>query len=139
MGLNDPNIYQCIHYGPPESIEAYLQETGHCGRDRTPSSAVLYYSSKHVSGTSEVSDSMKGYCGNDGYCRRKLLLTEFAPSASIECPSPIHRCCDVCKRECDCEGCSTSRSESSEPLQDQTVSVAESQAVKPDKQLQLEK
>lgn len=43
MGLNCPDIQMAIHWGPPDSIETYLQEMGRAGRDGKPSRAVLYY------------------------------------------------------------------------------------------------
>ena len=77
MGLDAPNVRQVIHWGPSDSVESYLQESGRAGRDGDSSTAILYYDKKDVSTTSSISDTMKVYCGNTGYCRRKLLLKEF--------------------------------------------------------------
>ena len=73
MGLDAPNVENIIHYGPSDSVEAYIQETGRCGRDGRDSSATLYYRKRDIVTTS-VSDSMKLYCGNTGFCRRRLLM-----------------------------------------------------------------
>ncbi len=138
MGLDAPNIYRCIHYGPSESIEAYLQETGRCGRDGCESLAVLYFSCKDVSASSDVQDSMRGYCGNIGYCRRKFLMREFSPSSDIECPLPPHNCCDICERECNCEDCCGRISSEQSPAAKQLRVEVSSQPVSTDKQLRLE-
>lgn len=43
MGVDCPDIHQVIHYGPPSSIEEYVQETGRAGRDGLQSKAVMLY------------------------------------------------------------------------------------------------
>ena len=43
MGLDAPNVYRIIHYGPSDSIEAYLQDSGRCGCDGSDSSTTLYF------------------------------------------------------------------------------------------------
>lgn len=72
MGLDAPNIRQVIHWGPSDSTESYLQESGRAGRDRESATAILYYDKKDVSTVSTISDTMKLYCGNTGYCRRNF-------------------------------------------------------------------
>ena len=107
MGLNAPNVGRIIHYGPSDTIEAYIQETGRCGRDGCDSLATLFYRKRDIAGNSLVSDEMKHYCRNTGFCRRKLLMQVFNSTDEIEIPSPVHRCCDVCEKECLCTTCST--------------------------------
>ena len=43
MGLDCPNIRGIIHWGPQDSMEEYLQETGMAGRDGLSSKAILFY------------------------------------------------------------------------------------------------
>ena len=46
MGLDCLNIQRVYHWGPPEDVELYLQETGRAGRDGRPARAVLYHGGK---------------------------------------------------------------------------------------------
>ena len=41
MGIDCPDIHQIIHWGPPCSLEQYLQEIGRAGRDGNLSEAIL--------------------------------------------------------------------------------------------------
>ena len=42
MGLDAPNVRQVIHWGPSDSVESYLQESGRAGRDGDSATAILY-------------------------------------------------------------------------------------------------
>ncbi len=145
MGLDAPDIHQSIHWGPSESIQAFVQESGRCGRDGMDS--VLYFRKSDVSKGSRISDTMKLYCRNSGFCRRKLLMKEFAAPDTVICPEPIHKCCDICQRECMCTECrpnlSFTESEMSEIIeQDDTLTTCPSspvQEVKKGKNTQLHK
>lgn len=79
MGLDCRNIRHVIHWGPPNDIESYVQESGraaarvywmHCGtRLMEPvycdifiyKGEMLYYSNKDIS-SRIVSDQMSDYC-----------------------------------------------------------------------------
>ncbi len=45
MGIDKSNVRAVIHFDPPQSLEAYLQESGRAGRDRRPAYAVLLHAS----------------------------------------------------------------------------------------------
>ena len=99
MGLDFPNIRYVINYGPPNTIEQYVQQCGRAGRDRLPSVALLYYYNKQLRTADE---KMMNYVKNASLCRRLLLLQEFGWSIDIEI-DPKHNCCDVCGQSCACD------------------------------------
>ena len=61
MGLDCPNIRHVIHFGAPETIEDYIQQTGRAGRDGDACFATLHYG-KGLSKT--VNKDMQLYCSN---------------------------------------------------------------------------
>ena len=46
MGLDSPNVRYVIHWGPPNDIKLYVQETGRGGRDGKPVVCTLFYQRK---------------------------------------------------------------------------------------------
>ena len=104
MGLDSPNIRKIIHWGPPTDTELYVQETG---RDGNYSKAILYYSSRDISKSSHVQESMKAFCLNTTECRRSMLMNQFEQSPSFERPKVLHLCCDICMQVCKCHDCET--------------------------------
>ena len=77
MGLDCPYVRRIIHWGSPNDVETYMQETGRAGRDGLPSTAELFIAVKESS-SRHADYRMKEY-GKlaDGACRRKFLLKEF--------------------------------------------------------------
>ena len=102
MGVNAPNIHCSIHWGCSNSIDAYVQESGRCGRDGELSYAILYYpywqlSRKKMDGSHVISEEMRIYCNNKSVCHWKLLMSAFEDTPHFDQPAPIHQCCDVLK------------------------------------------
>ena len=61
--------YKVIHFGPPQSIEAYLEESGRCGREGEQSDALLLYNGINA----RVADAdMKSYIKSTT-CQRQFL------------------------------------------------------------------
>ena len=105
MGLDCPNIQRVYHWGPPEDVELYLQETGCAGRDGKPARAVLYHGGKGFIAR-HIAENMKEYCTNKERCRREMLLKHFDGTLGKDCNLSLCKCCDVCERICKCTQCS---------------------------------
>lgn len=99
MGVNCQGVTRIIHFGPSKSVQAYIQESGRCGRSGEKSTALLLYNGL----TLRVADSnMKEYVKSDS-CRRKLLLKHFDTQLPLDLPTG-HNCCDICTLNCQCQG-----------------------------------
>lgn len=103
MGINCQGVKAIIHYGPSRNIEAYHQESGRAGRDSPDlCTAVMLYSNVMLK---YCDDDIKEYAHNNILCRRQVLLLHFdAEFSDSEKPYKPHECCDVCQRECKCNG-----------------------------------
>jgi ATP-dependent DNA helicase RecQ len=89
MGVDKPNIRTVVHREMPESVEAYLQETGRAGRDGQPSKAILlWYQPSAVQAA--AAPGLSGYAANAATCRRAQLL-RFFERDDVACSG-----CDVC-------------------------------------------
>ena len=106
MGLDTPNVWQVIHWGPAEDLELYVQETGRGGRDGAPTRVTLFYSSKDLSGAGHTTEAIRKYCTNTQECRRKVLMCQFTDD-EVASPPCFHQCCDVCAMVCMCNECNT--------------------------------
>lgn len=82
MGLDIPNVRAVIHWMQPESIEDYLQEFGRAGRDRNPSTAIIFKTKKDDTGLrkfmAEKSLEMAKKRGIDGSASYKRKLESIA-------------------------------------------------------------
>ena len=90
MGVNCKGVTRIIHFGPSKSVQAYIQESGRCGRAGENSIALLY------NGVNlKVADAnMKEYVKTES-CRRNQLPSDLPTD---------HNCCDICTLKCQCQG-----------------------------------
>ena len=103
MGLNCPDVRRIIHWGPPSSVDFYIQETGRAGRDGKLAQVTLLYSNRDI-GYEFVEDEMRCYCTNKDQCRRLILFAGFEKSTEV---APMGcKCCDICSILCNCINCS---------------------------------
>jgi ATP-dependent DNA helicase RecQ len=108
MGIDKPNVRFVAHYGLPENIERFHQESGRCGRDGKPAFSYV------ISGPSDLLNlefkiQGKGYDDSllkkkkdelksleeflfTKKCRQKILLGYFDETLTRNCGS-----CDNCK------------------------------------------
>ena len=73
MGVDCPTIKRIIHWGSPCTIEEYVHETGHSGRDRNAAVAILY----NPKGNKGLAAPLKQYLKNTFVCRSKLPFQHF--------------------------------------------------------------
>lgn len=77
MGVDCANILEVIHWGPPTTLDTYIQETGRAGRDGHCAVARLLYG--HAS--MYVTESVKLYGQNSTICRKNFLYQNYLFSA----------------------------------------------------------
>ena len=99
MGVNCRDLKTIIHYGPPNDLDDYLQESGRAGRDGKQSQAILV-TFPHSTGSRNISKEMKVYTKNKDKCRRELLMEQFP--GTFKKPNTMHNCCDICLQKCMC-------------------------------------
>ena len=99
MGVNCKNVTRVIHFGPSSTVEAYVQESGRCGRQGQQSCAILLYNGITIRAANEA---MKLYIKGTS-CRRRELLRHFDYISVVGSDSPTgHLCCDFCIENCSC-------------------------------------
>lgn len=104
MGIDKADIGTIIHYGVPQSLEEYQQQTGRAGRDGSQARCVLFWNAKDLSTGSflaqkqenksnaiEMFGAMKKLIKTK-HCRRKVILEYFGESQE----NGFCGNCDIC-------------------------------------------
>ena len=102
LGL-DVQCNTIVHYGPPNSMDDYLQQIGRAGRNGEQAHAVMLYNSHQLR---NVEPSVLNFVKNpDKECLRKESLKDFAKNHNDKEVAADHRCCSVCSQKCNCSEC----------------------------------
>ena len=101
MGVDCKGLDTVIHFNPLVTLEDYFQEAGNAGRDGLPREAVLMTYPKSLN-SKNISKAVKLYSRNEEIFRRILLFKGFGEEK--QSLDPMHMCCDICAKVCNCEG-----------------------------------
>ena len=74
MGVNIKDVRLIIHYGPPVSLEDYIQGIGRAGRNGQQSTTKLYCTGQQLG---KCSKEMKAYGKTSEGCLRVSLCSAF--------------------------------------------------------------
>ena len=118
MGIDKSNVRLVLHYGWPQSLESYHQESGRAGRDGLPAKVILF-APMHTLPTllpspgrsAAVTRNLKlllrcmhdyGIVNNDTAthlcCRRRTILKYFSDQNLDNYQANGRPCCDLCDR-----------------------------------------
>ena len=90
MDVDSPNIQEVIHFGPPDSLENYIQETGRAGQDGSPALAMILTKQRKYA---RIESTTKEFVTDSETCRRRKLCKHFNDGPP---PNFLTYCCDVC-------------------------------------------
>ena len=99
MGVNAKGVKTIIHVGPSKNLEAYVQESGRCGRGGEQSRAIVLFNNKMCVFCDK---DIKDYTVSEE-CRRNILRKRFDAGSDSTSPHEfLHNCCDNCAKKCEC-------------------------------------
>lgn len=106
MGVDKKNVRTVIHFDPPPTAEAYIQEAGRAGRDGTQADAILLWSPEDFARIGRLEEPARSRAGilerfsQSTTCRREILLVALGdPKAGPDAPEGERIACagcDVC-------------------------------------------
>lgn len=97
MGIDCKNVHRSIHFGPSNTVESLVQETGRLGRDGLQCFCYILFNGML---SAHCDTQIKELLGAET-CRRNLVEKLFPSGSSVEKPKGC-LCCDLCSKNCDC-------------------------------------
>ena len=101
MGVDLRDVNNVIHYGAPQSVEDYFQESGRGGRSGGEAVSTVYWKPKDCPIHKQPANLrerelivVRRYLENNMTCRRKWLLDHF----DFKVSGDASRCCDNCSQ-----------------------------------------
>lgn len=102
LGVNCPDVDRTIHFGCPETMEQYYQESGRGGRSEQQSTATLLFNGHDIR-EDRVKPDMRKYCLEEK-CLRHAIVNHFGFIIN-HAVIPKHSCCCNCAKTCTCGNC----------------------------------
>lgn len=103
MGVNLQGVNTIVHYGAPQSIDDYFQESGRGGLSGEQAISIVYWRPSDCPRKEKILTTRDSeiieYLENTTKCRRKWLLQYFDESCSVS-HDDKHSCCDICAALC---------------------------------------
>jgi ATP-dependent DNA helicase RecQ len=90
MGVDHKMIVSVIHRDLPDSVDAYLQESGRAGRDGNPAHAIVLAGPSEMAAAASTAGTRWGAFLAGDRCRRAILVEALGAHLEV-CPG-----CDVC-------------------------------------------
>uniref|UniRef100_A0A8W8N9U5 DNA 3'-5' helicase n=2 Tax=Magallana gigas TaxID=29159 RepID=A0A8W8N9U5_MAGGI len=100
MGVNYSFLRNVVHYGLPHKMDTFVQQMGRAGRTGELSNELILF--KLHKGMLKKVDTDLVQLAKDTQCRRKVLCNSYL--CIKDDINPVHNCCDVCEKECQCGG-----------------------------------
>ncbi|CAD7943698.1 unnamed protein product, partial [Amoebophrya sp. A25] len=93
MGVDKRDIRQVFHWGPPRTVEAYVQESGRGGRDGNPCTCKIFWGHGDFY---RRTPALQDFCKNETECRQHILVRYLIGEQNFQ-PKQLQHCqCDNC-------------------------------------------
>lgn len=97
MGINIRSVDYVVHYGPPRTADAFLQETGRAAREKDRHGHSILMTFPRMCSGRPLDGFMKSFSRREG-CLRQILLNKFNSTK----PTDQQHCCNVCDKHLYC-------------------------------------